>query len=181
MGIFISHINEEAFVASVLKECIENAFSDEVAVFVSSDSKAIPAGSKWLDQIDSALERSRLLIVLCSSKSICRPWINFEAGCGWIKRIPIIPICHSGMKKETLPIPLSILQGINIGEKNFSTKLFNSIAQHLEVKQKPHFNPDAVNKAVQKAVSSLTKDEQQRSISQLQFDLQFPGAGYAKD
>lgn len=160
MGIFISHINEEAEIASVLKEWIENTFLGQWTVFVSSDSKDIPAGSKWLDQIDSALEKSKLLIVLCSSKSISRPWINFEAGCGWIKKIPIIPICYSGMTKKSLPAPLSMLQGINTHEKDFSTKLLNSIASHLGVKRIPQIDAEAFNNAILKAISSVATAEQ---------------------
>jgi hypothetical protein len=159
MGIFISHINEEARVALVLKELIENIFPGQWNVFVSSDSKDIPAGSKWLDQIDSALDKSKLLIVLCSSKSISRPWINFEAGCGWIKRIPIIPICYSGMTKESLPAPLSMLQGIDAHDKDFSTKLLNSIVRHLDIKQIPKLDFEAFNNAILKAMSSIPKAE----------------------
>jgi hypothetical protein len=160
MGIFISHINEEAEIASVLKEWIEKTFLGQWTVFVSSDSKDIPVGSKWLDQIDSALEKSKLLIVLCSSKSISRAWINFEAGCGWIKRIPIIPVCYSGMNKENLPVPISMFQGINTNEKDFSNKLLNSIARHLDIKQKSQIDTEAFNKAILKAISSVSKAEQ---------------------
>ena len=51
----------------------------------------MPAGSKWLEEIDQALAAAVVLLVLCSPASLRRPWINFETGCGWIKRVP----CHS--------------------------------------------------------------------------------------
>ena len=56
MNVFISHISEEAHIAKVLKEWIESSFLGQCDVFVSSDKEDIPAGSKWLDQIDTALE-----------------------------------------------------------------------------------------------------------------------------
>jgi len=160
MRIFISHINEEAKVASVLKKWLESIFQSQVAVFVSSDSDDIPACSKWFEQIDSALKESELLIVLCSRKSISRPWINFDAGCGWIRRIPIIPICYSGMTKDSLPTPLSMLQGINAHEQDFSTKLLDSIASHLGVIQTHQINTEAFDYAIQNAISTVGKTEQ---------------------
>ncbi|MDZ7662950.1 toll/interleukin-1 receptor domain-containing protein [Thiohalophilus sp.] len=95
MDIFISHISSEAPLAKILKEWIESTFSGGVRVFVSSDSDDIPAGSKWLDKISQALSESKILILLCSSASVIKPWINFEAGAGWAKNVPIMPVCHS--------------------------------------------------------------------------------------
>ncbi|HYR02507.1 MAG TPA: toll/interleukin-1 receptor domain-containing protein, partial [Syntrophobacteria bacterium] len=85
MRVFISHISEEAPLAHVLKDWIESSFAGQCDVFVSSDKDDIPAGSKWLEEIESALGSASALIVLCSPSSLSRPWISFETGCGWIK------------------------------------------------------------------------------------------------
>src|ERR1044072_1906616 len=106
--IFLSHISEEAPLAKVLKEWIESTFAGQCEVFVSSDKSSNPPGSRWLDLIDSALTDSKAFIVLCSPSSLRRPWINFETGCGWIKRVPVIPLCHSGQKSGQLPMPISL-------------------------------------------------------------------------
>lgn len=37
--------------------------------------------------------------------------MNFEAGAGWVRDIPVIPLYHSGMIPQHLPTPLSELQG----------------------------------------------------------------------
>jgi hypothetical protein len=55
MKLFISHISEEASLALVLKDWIESSFAGQCQVFVSSDKDDIPAGSRWLDEIDKAL------------------------------------------------------------------------------------------------------------------------------
>lgn len=140
MSVFISHISEEAPIALVLKAWIESSFLGQRDVFVSSDSADIPAGSKWLDKIDDALEHARVLIVLCSPASIRRPWVNFEAGCAWIKRVPILPVCHSGMTKSGLPIPLSLFQALDVTDNDFPQDLFHSLAKHLGVKRLPRID-----------------------------------------
>lgn len=137
MRIFISHIKEEENLAFVFKEWIESTFLNQISVFVSSAPENIPAGDKWRETITSALNESKLLIILYSPLSKTRPWINFEAGCGWIKEIPIIPICHSGLKLEQIGEPISSFQGIAINDKDFTNKLFGSIAKHAGFKKHP--------------------------------------------
>lgn len=96
--IFISHITEEKEIAIELKKLIEKKILGMMEVFVSSDENSIKLGHKWLEDITYALKNCVIEIILCSSESIKRPWINFEAGAGWIREnIPVIPLCHSGM------------------------------------------------------------------------------------
>ena len=86
MIIFISHITEEATLALTLKEWIESTFLGEISVFVSTGPEDITAGNQWFNTIENALDDTKVLLVLCSKESIVRPWINFEAGAGWIKK-----------------------------------------------------------------------------------------------
>ena len=153
---FISHNSEEAPIAIILKEWIERTFLGQWKVFASSDSDSIPAGSKWFDEIDSALDSTKVLVILCSPASISRPWINFEAGCGWIKRVPIIPICHSGLTKSRLPMPLSLCEGLDIDESNFAQTLFNSLAKHFKVKSVPQIDYSAFQNELSDALTKVS-------------------------
>jgi hypothetical protein len=110
--VFISHISDETEVAQWLKARIDRDFLGAVDIFVSSDRSTIAAGRKWLDEVDKALKRADLQIVLCSPDSVGRPWVNFEAGAVWLRGIPVIPVCHSGLQPEGLPVPLSMLEGV---------------------------------------------------------------------
>jgi hypothetical protein len=114
--IFISHISEEKEVALAVKELIEASFLGMMEVFVSSDHLSIPLGQKWLDNITNSLKTCSVEIVICSPKSVTRPWINFEAGAGWVRDIPVIPLCHSGIEPSTLPLPLNLLQAAKATE-----------------------------------------------------------------
>src|SRR2546423_6719311 len=108
--VFISHISDEREIAIEFKSLIEEHFLGLIDVFVSSDGQSIKMGQKWLDHVSEELKQCNVEIVICSPMSITRPWINFEAGAGWIRDIPVIPLCHSGISPSDLPAPLNLLQ-----------------------------------------------------------------------
>ncbi len=159
MRLFISHISEESKVALILKEWIESSFVGQCDVFVSSDKDDIPAGSKWIDEIDRALENAKACIVLCSPLSLTRPWINFETGCGWIKRVPIIPICHSGQKKGSLPPPISMFQALEMEDEAFIDDLLSSLAKHLGFSKIPRIDQNSMKKDILSAASLPMQDK----------------------
>lgn len=108
--VFISHISEEREIALSLKTLIEKSFLGLVDVFVSSDPESIDLGQEWLNRIKFSLGNCIVEFVIASPVSIRRAWVNFEAGAGWIREIPVIPLCHSGMTPGKLPPPLNALQ-----------------------------------------------------------------------
>ena len=148
--VFISHIREEAPVAVVLQKMIRNAFLGFVKPFVSSDGESIQAGQKWLSSVESALTEAVIEIVLCSPQSIQKPWINFEAGAGWIRKIPVIPVCHLGLEVSQLPIPLALLQGVAATDTEGLEQLVATIARVVGL-DVPKVNFSTVVKQVRKA------------------------------
>lgn len=160
MKIFLSHIHEEAPLALVIKDWVESSFSGLTDVFVSSDIKDLPAGLRWLNEISDALDESHSFIVLCSTYSIRRPWINFETGCAWIKGVPVLPICHSGLKKSDLPKPLSEFQGLEIPSDDFIHDLLSSLASHMEIDKVPRIDTNSMMIEIIKAIGIINhKDE----------------------
>ena len=127
--IFVSHISEEAELARVLKDEIFAAFGSAVKVFVSSDYESIDVGAEWLGSIQEALKGAGLELILCSRLSITRPWVNFELGAAWLKKIPIIPICHSGLQPGDLPMPYSALNAVQADQEQGLRKLFARISK----------------------------------------------------
>ncbi len=151
LKLFISHINEEAPLALKLKEWIETTFLGKCEVFVSSDADDVPAGTKWFDEIERALDGAAALIVLCSPSSLTRPWINFETGCGWMKRIPIIPLCHSGQEKSALPQPIARFQALDISAERSETMLIDALAIHFGFTKSPRIDTVAMRRELEAA------------------------------
>jgi len=155
MKLFLSHIHEEARLALVLKEWLETSFPSTLDAFVSSDIRDIPAGNKWLQDIDGALNECQAFLVLCSPQSLTRPWINFETGCAWIKRVPVIPICHSGLAKASLPRPLSEFQALEVANPSFVDDLISSLASHLGTARIPRIDQVSMRADIARAIEEV--------------------------
>ena len=156
MNIFLSHISEEGLLALVLKEWIQTAFGKKFKVFVSSDIQNIAAGDKWLTNLEVALSKARILIVLCSPNSVTRPWVNFEVGSAWVKQMPVIPICHSGQRLDSLPSPLSSFQGLDIHSSTFSDALIGSLVIRARFRKRPRFSQQR-KKRMQKEIRAALR------------------------
>jgi TIR domain len=109
--IFISHITEDAAVATRLKLQLMEDFLDQFTVFQSSDTESIAAGENWLSSTSKAIRGSSLFIILCSPIAITRPWVNFEAGAAWMRDLPLIPACFEGLRRETCLCPFLLIKG----------------------------------------------------------------------
>lgn len=142
--------------AATIKEWIDSTFLGKCEVFVSSDSDSLPAGSRWLDRISSALDQANVMVVLCSSASIERPWVNFETGCAWAKGIPVIPVCHTGITRGALPRPLAEFQGLDADDSTFPTQLISSLARYLGISKLPRLDSSAMIQEVEKAIATAS-------------------------
>jgi hypothetical protein len=153
-GIFVSHITAEAPIALVLKNWITSTFSGQCEVFVSSDQGDLLAGTRWLVQLEQAMESAKVFLVLCSPASVHRPWINFETGCAWIRHVPTIPLCHSGQTTGTLPSPLSALQALEIEASDFTQVFLSSLARHLDIATIPQISHAEMAAELQSALAA---------------------------
>ena len=113
LQMFLSHVHVESRFADFIQSSVERDFIGLVKVFVASDG-GILAGKKWLDDLTRALNASDLHAVLCSPESLTRHWVSFETGAAHLRGIPLIPLCHSGLNPDQLPVPLSAFQGIRL-------------------------------------------------------------------
>lgn len=172
--LFVSHIADEAALALILRDHLARDFLGMVEIFVSSDSASISAGDNWLKAIEEALSRARVELVLCSKASVTRPWINFEAGAGWNKGIPIIPVCHSGLRPADLPMPLRVLQAVIACDADGISMLYKAIAKALDsrVPQPPVADLLGMiaefEQTYSPRVSVTTSAQQQREFSALE-------------
>ena len=131
LNVFLSHITPEAKLADLIEDHIARDFIGLVHLFASSDQTSIPVGSKWLDEVTTALNQANLHVVLASPESIERKWINFEAGAAHVRGVPIIPLCHSGLSPAQLPVPLSESEGLVLSEAGGFERFYRALALQL--------------------------------------------------
>lgn len=131
--VFVSHISDESQLAETFKKHLLADFAGLLQVDVSSDATTIDAGTEWLPAIQRKLGRAALELVLCSKASVGRPWINFEAGAGWLRKIPVIPVCHSGLSPSELPMPLHALHAIVASDIPGLKRLYKSLTKAIQL------------------------------------------------
>lgn len=92
--VFISWGGEKAKkYAKFLEDLLNQVFGKKAETFYSG---SIESGTVWLSRINSALEESKVGIIILTKESVKRPWVNFEAGAIFkadIENNSIIPIC----------------------------------------------------------------------------------------
>ncbi len=137
MIIFISHIQQESQVAQVLKKWIESAFADRCEVLLGTDPENIPELCQYLEKNDEAFLEVKALIILCSPQSVQKAWISFEAGCAWMRKIFILPLCCAGMSPSDLSPPLSAFSSLDMTQKDFGQKIMLTLAQELGISRLP--------------------------------------------
>jgi hypothetical protein len=140
MNVFLSHIKEEAPVASVLKEWIESSLDRDV--HLSGEAQNIELGKQRLAEVDRALGEAELVLLLCSERAVGRPWINFESGCAWFKRVPVMAVCHCGCSTAELPPPLGSFPAFDLTDAASCQALLQTLAKHLKRKRVPRINCD---------------------------------------
>ncbi len=140
MSVFLSHINEEAQVASVLAQWIESSLDRDV--HVSGEADKVQLGEQRLAEIDQALGEAKVVLLLCSSRSIGRPWISFESGCAWFKGVPVVAVCHSGCSTADLLPPLRSFKAVELADAASCQALLETLAGHLERKRVPRVDYD---------------------------------------
>ena len=89
------------------------------------------AGDDWLNRIKEELTEASVVILMLSKRSIKRPWVNFEAGAGWITGKRVIPVCFGNQSKAKLPHPYSLWQAIQIPDDE--QYLVNTVAGALGI------------------------------------------------
>jgi hypothetical protein len=153
-SIFISHIADEKDAALAIQEMIEGIFL-HTEVYMSSSPVSNPAGAAWYDKMIEQLRDASAIIIVCSERSIDRPWVNFETGSGIIRNVPVIPLILSGLDISSIRIPFSLLQAKSASNEKDLVELINSLTAVLGVRP-----PKSAEVQIADAISKIRSFEQ---------------------
>ena len=104
--VFISHAYADMDLALILKKGLEGAFPS-ATVFDSSDPSSTQPREEWVRKVLEYLQRSAIMVVLATERSMRRPWVWFEAGAAWGPKPNFVTCCVGTMHKGNLPAPFS--------------------------------------------------------------------------
>jgi hypothetical protein len=163
MRVFIStHQGDELTIAQVLRHWIKLYFRERCEVFLCSDDVA--AGDKWLDRLHKALSVASVMLVLCDKSVAYRPWIAFEVGCGWLKGMCVIPICHSGQRPQHLPVTLSTYQGLSLDDADFVHTFVPRLAAALNESEVPHIDEGKMHQELTRVYSEYRRKQRRIEV-----------------
>jgi hypothetical protein len=134
--IFVSHAAVDTDIASLFKADVEDRFLGLCELFVSSNLDSLQGGKEWMQVIKDKLSKAVIFVGLLSPVALTRPWIYAEFGAGWIRGIPTISVCHSGLHKDQLPVPLSHFQALNLLDEMHLEHLYGQVSSAIGC-QKP--------------------------------------------
>jgi hypothetical protein len=112
--VFISHMHQDAEVAMLIEQTVTNVLLGAIDVFNTSGRASLNPGDPWRDRIVDRLQNCVAALVVATPESVRSPWVNFESGGAWVSGKAVIPCCVKGMKKSSLPAPLSDLQALDL-------------------------------------------------------------------
>jgi hypothetical protein len=168
LEVFVSHRTVEAKFADALRAHLGRDFIGILNFFVSTDVTSVPAGSQWFQEVLAGLQRADLLLAVCSSQSVKLPWINYETGGACARNVEVIPLCHSGMTPDQLPVPLGMLEGVLLTDAKDLEKLYSRIST-IVGSDVPNVDFDALSeafKAIEAEYSAQLREEAQASQQQ---------------
>jgi len=135
--VFISHAKEDSFLAGVIKTEIDKVFGKGLKVFVSSIPGIIPPGSEWFDEIIGKLTENNAFIILVTPYSEERPFVWFEIGFSWLRKInkncKMYVLCAPPINPGKLPQPLDRLQAVSLAKENETRAFFNELIERFNL------------------------------------------------
>lgn len=92
------------------------------------NTESIPKGENWLAEMRSALQTTKVLILVVSPESMASKWVKEEWKTFLASNKQILPILH---RETKVPRSLSKIEMIKTDHKDWETKLLRAIEQGL--------------------------------------------------
>ena len=112
--VFLSYSCEDRAIALEIRD---ELCKGGVNCFVAE--KDVPGASDFEATIRTALQFSKIVLVLLTPRSVARPWVVFETGEAWVLQKPLLPVLMQ-VSPDTLMGPVRRSQG----------RVIETIAQH---------------------------------------------------
>ena len=136
--IFISYTAADEEIARNFKDCLDDAFLNQFNVFLSAVD--IDAGAEWRKVVHSKLQECTLLIVIATSRSAHRAWINYEVGAASIQDKKVIAVVSPDYSHKMLPSTYDTRQAVDASKPRELTKLLDALNKYLPETKVPKFD-----------------------------------------
>ena len=106
--LFISHTESDKNHAEWLAEKLRNSYGKHVEVFLAHEY--IDKENRAYYPVQKNARQCKVFISLLSPASINAPWVSFEAGAAWVRKVPCVAIYFGGISMSEVPSPVKQFQ-----------------------------------------------------------------------
>jgi hypothetical protein len=173
--VFLSHSAKNKRELIALKQLLDRKAVGFIDFFLSSDGESIPLGTNWVQRLNEALKKTKLMFVFVSREALESEWLLFESGYAYGNDIHVVPYCLPGAEMRHLPAPLKLLQAHNLHcakdlnslvkkcneifdtkiPEKFSAQEFSSVFRQLELPEER--SKPAIWEALVREITAETK------------------------
>src|SRR5438105_5302091 len=129
--VFLSHSSDDRLVAEYLRERLIASISGS-EIFLASRPGDIPVGADWLATIKEELSSCDAYLVLLTSTSVGRPWVQFETGAAWMSQRTLVTVVAGELEKRDVPMPLSSFQLLSLSLAVEAAEVFRALGGVLD-------------------------------------------------
>jgi TIR domain len=137
--VFVSFASADFELANALCQRLDDIGQGEVNFFLAP--RKIRHGTSWPLAIERHLRRARCAIVLLSDTAAKSPWVLFETGVAYGRKVPVIPIGIAGFRIDEQKPPLSFIHGINVSSAEDLNNLIDRVSKYVGRKLPGRFTP----------------------------------------
>ena len=170
--VFISHAaSQDKDIAKAFQEWILLAYEHKVDVFVSSTNGIKPTAMPS-PELQAALDRAAVFLILHTPHSVDRPWISYESG--WSKggkKVSLHILCK-GAKADSVASPITSMSEVkDSGDCDQFYEVIRTLNANLHMDNEKSFEE------LRQTLSNGTGTESKRSDSNHKSNISFPEVG----
>lgn len=129
---FLSHSSQDKAAMAGLKNLLVEKTGGTIEFFLSSDGQSIPYGRNWVATLDQALTDTAIMFCFLTPQSVESPWIYFEAGHAYSRKVKVIPVSALGLKFNNVPAALSLLQGFDLANHEGLNNIISTLNDRFD-------------------------------------------------
>lgn len=132
--VFLSHDSRDHEIAESFSKLLKAVSTGILKCYFTSDKKGangIPYGEEWHRIIHDQIQNSSHVVCLLTEKSICKPWVLYEAGIAKGEKIPVTGLLIGVTSQNANVGPFSHFQNCTHDEDSLIKLVFQLLRQSI--------------------------------------------------
>jgi TIR domain. len=164
--VFISYDTRDIELVHHIDSILKRVFEKRILTFIAQ--RDIKAGQAAFHRmLQDSLAKSKIVLALCTKRSLTSPWLWFESGAGF-GRGDMIPMLW-GVTPEQIKPPMNIFQGRMLDNKSHVEQLLSRVAEITGIEANISVTDEEFNKLMDicRRLDSLTERSESTRVEDI--------------